>query len=45
MKVEKCFRIAGILLQIIVLGEGLYLAIATLYAMQTGARLFRYAGF
>ena len=45
MNMERICRFVGILLQIIVLGEGLFLAISTLYAMQTGARVFRYAGF
>jgi hypothetical protein len=42
---ERACRIAGIVLQAVVLGEALFMAIVTLYAMQSGAQLFRYAGF
>ena len=39
------FRALGIGVQILVLGELLFVALATMYAMQTGAQVFRYAGF
>jgi hypothetical protein len=35
----------GVLVQIMVLGELLFVALATMYAMQTGTQIFRYAGF
>ncbi len=39
------FKRLGIAVQIVVLGNALFLAIATMYAMQTMARVFRYANF
>ncbi len=44
-RVEKVCRTAGIVVQIIVLGELLLLAIGTMYAIQTNTQVFRYAGF
>ena len=45
MSFKDSFRRLGIAVQIVVLGEALFLAIATMYAMQTMARVFRYANF
>ncbi|NUQ61490.1 MAG: hypothetical protein HUU20_03315 [Pirellulales bacterium] len=42
---EKICRAAGIVVQIIVMGELLLLAIGTMYAIQTNTQVFRYAGF
>jgi len=42
---ERCFKAAGVVLQAVILGEALFVAIVTLYAMQSGAQVFRYAGF
>ena len=39
------FRKLGLAVQILVLGELLFLAVNALYAMQTGARVFKYAQF
>lgn len=41
----RFFRGLGIAFQVIVLGEALFIALITMYAMQSGARIFRYAGF
>ena len=35
----------GIGIQIVIFGELLFFAIAELYVLESGARLFRYAGF
>jgi hypothetical protein len=42
---RKLFRRFGTAIQIIFLGEALFWALVTLYAMQANARVFRYAGF
>ena len=42
---RRLFRALGITLQILVLGELLFIAVATMYAMRTGTHVFRYAGF
>ncbi len=42
---ETVFGALGILVRIVVLGEALFLAIATLFAMHTNANVFRYIGF
>jgi hypothetical protein len=42
---RRLSRGLGIALQVLVLGELLFIAVATMYAMQTGAQVFRYAGF
>lgn len=35
----------GVTVQIVVLGEALFVAIATLYSLESGTQVFRYAGF
>ena len=42
---RRSFYLLGLVLQIVVLGEGLFFALVALYAMQADARVFRYAGF
>jgi hypothetical protein len=41
----RFFYLLGVALQVLVIGEGLFFAIVTLYAMHADARVFRYAGF
>ncbi len=41
----KLFRIAGMIFQIIVLGELLFIGITKMSLLETGSRLFRYAGY
>jgi hypothetical protein len=41
----KWWRRLGIAIQILVFGELLFFAVAELYVLESGARLFRYAGF
>ena len=45
LKLRGFFRVLGMAVQIFVLGELLFLAVATLYSMQTDSHVFRYAGF
>jgi hypothetical protein len=42
----RCFfRALGVAVQVLVLGELLFVAVITMYASSTGAQVFRYAGF
>ncbi len=41
----RAFRFAGAFVQAFVLGQALFFALWTLYSVQTGSRVFRYAGF
>jgi hypothetical protein len=41
----RTMRTVGAILQAILLGEALFFALWTLYSVQTGSRVFRYAGF
>ena len=43
--VNGFLKALGIAVQIIILGEALFLAVAMMYSMQTQAQVFRYAGF
>ena len=45
LKLRGFFRGLGIAVQIFVLGELLFVALATLYSMQKDSHVFRYAGF
>ena len=42
---ERRARRLGMLLQVLLLGQLLAIALGGLYAVSTGARIFRYAGF
>ena len=43
--VERAFRAVGVTIRAVVLGELLFLAIVVLYALQSRATVFEYAGF
>jgi hypothetical protein len=45
LSMRRLLYLLGLAVQIVVLGEALFFALVTLYAMQTDARVFRYAGF
>ncbi len=38
-------RWLGVAIQLLVLGQLLFVAVSQMYVVQTGARIFRYAGF
>jgi hypothetical protein len=42
---SKLFRSIGIAVRSVLFGQALLIAFVTMYAMQSGARIFRYAGF
>lgn len=44
-KLSVFFRALGTTIRVIVLGELLFIALVTLYSMQTNSHIFRYAGF
>jgi hypothetical protein len=43
--VSRFARRLGVAIQLLVLGELLFVAISQMYVAETGARIFRYAGF
>lgn len=41
----RFFRVLGVAIQILVLGQLLFLALLKWYGVEAGARIFRYAGY